>query len=104
MKAALVLMIGLVLGLMTPDFSEAHKGKQHDRGDSYSQQYDNHRGHDDGWRNNDRHKHKNKAWKKHRKHHHKAKHWRKHHRPTRVIYRDRWSYPLFPGIIIHLPL
>ncbi|PLX93951.1 MAG: hypothetical protein C0619_03715 [Desulfuromonas sp.] len=108
MRTLLVLMIGLAFGLMTPQLSEAHKGKQNDHAKSYSQRYDDSRNHGFGYQQYDRHKHKHKAWKKHRKQHHRAKkEWRRHnHRyeRARVIYRDRWPVSLFPGIVIHLPL
>ncbi|MDT8420203.1 MAG: hypothetical protein RQ754_07200 [Desulfuromonadales bacterium] len=108
MRALLVLMIGLAFGLMTPQLSEAHDGKQNDRADSYSHRQDDSRSHGFGYQRYDRHNRQHKAWKEHRKQHHRAqKEWRRHnhrHEPVRVIYRDRWSVPLFPGIVIHLPL
>jgi hypothetical protein len=105
MRAALVLIIGMVFWLTTPAISEAHKVKQHDN-NGYSQHQDNRWGHNVGYQKHDRHQ--QKAWKKHRKEHRRAKkHWRKHdryQRPVKVVYRDRWSYPLFPRIVINLPL
>lgn len=108
MRAALVLMIGTIFWLATPALSEAHKIEHHDHGkhNGYSQRYDDHR----DYASNNRHdvRHEQKAWKKHRKEHRKAKkHWRKHHRhepSVKVVYRDRWNYPLFPRIVINIPL
>lgn len=101
MKAALVLMIATMFWLMTPAISDAHKGKQHNS-NSYGQHQDGHRDYDDGYRKHERRHYK--AWKKHRK---GKKHWRRerhHHAPVRVVYRERWSYPVFPGIVINIPL
>lgn len=107
MRAALVLMIGMVFWLVTPAVSEAHKVKQHnDRG--YSQQHDDNRGYDGrGYevRNKQHNRHQQKAWKKHRK---AEKRWARRHvrhqPPVKVIYRDRWPFPLFPRIVINIPL
>ena len=103
MRAALVLMIGMVFWFMTPAIGEAHQAKQnnHDRS-SYGQTHHDSRGYVSGFQHHDRHQ------PKVRKHHrHTEKRWVRQTRyqpPVRVVYRDiRPYYPLFPRIVINLP-
>ena len=114
MRATLILMIGMVFWLVTPAMSDAHQAKKHDN-HGYSNQYDGNRGHE--VRNKQQNRQQNKGWEKHRgwekkqawKKHRKAeKHWahrqQRHQAPVRVVYRDRWPFPLFPRIVINIPL
>ena len=103
MRAALVLMIGMTFWLMTPALGEAHQVKQknYDR-NGYSQKQDSHRGYASGFRQHDRHHHK--GWNQHRRVEKKSLRHARHQQPVRVVYRDRWPIPLFPRIVINIPL
>jgi len=107
MRVALVLMIGVFFWLVTPAVSDAHQVKKHDN-HGYSNQYEGNWGHEVRNKQHNRHQQKawkkNKAWKKHRKN---EKRWaRRHERlesPIRVVYRDRFPFPLFPRVVINFP-
>jgi len=104
MRAVLILMAGTFFWFMTPAISDAHQvkqGKDHDRR-GYSQKHDDHQRSWSRYQQHDRHH--QKSWKKQRK---AEKRWARRYRhqaPVKVIYRERRAYPLFPRIVINIPL
>ena len=110
MKAALVVVIGMVFWLTAPAVGAAHQGEAKDRRHgNYARNQHDQRGHGNGYRQHDRHdhdRHDHRYDARHRQHR-VAQRWDRHlHRQpqVRVIYRDRWIDPRVPRIVINIPL